>query len=63
MYVESSVANCNKQHVVSEASVDILMTLLGGDSAGPNRVCSRVLVRSKSTRFLKVALNGLCNTK
>jgi hypothetical protein len=48
---------------VSEASVDILMTLSGGGGAGPKLFCSRVSVRSKSSRFLKFALNGQCTTK
>jgi hypothetical protein len=55
----------NKQcsHVVSEAWLNILMTLSGGGGAGPKLFCSRLSARSKSSRFLKFALNGQHTTK
>ena len=48
---------------MSEASVDILMTLSGGGGAGPTLFFIRLSARSKSIGFLKFALNGQCNTK
>ena len=39
---------------MSEASVDILMTLSGAGGVGPKLFCSRLSVRSKTSRFCEI---------